>query len=64
VRWLRRFFYSDDPDVKFVDGLTEFAPAAGQAFSLACGIGVVFPCSRFGGLVSSPRCEFERSRRS
>ena len=24
MRWLRRFFYSDDPDVKVADGLSEF----------------------------------------
>ena len=28
MRWLRRFFYSDDPDVKFVDGLTELEAAS------------------------------------
>lgn len=28
MRWLRRFFYSDDGDVKFVDGLTEFEAAS------------------------------------
>jgi hypothetical protein len=24
MRWLRRFLYSDDPDVKVADGLSEF----------------------------------------
>ncbi len=27
MRWLRKFFYSDDPDVKIADGLTEYDAA-------------------------------------